>query len=116
MSGTVTLQFNPFTLQTCVSSQLQSVGELCPDQDHCTVHCMSNTIKFSVKKEFTTENKDKESVNDKRQKMKNKVVEWLKSTLALPEYADNFISNGFDRFDAITSMTKDDLKEGGVKI
>eukprot|EP01083_Nonionella_stella_P311870 1113410_1 len=48
----VTLHFNPFTLKTCVSSQLQSVGELCPDQDHCTVHCMSSTVKYSIKKQL----------------------------------------------------------------
>eukprot|EP01083_Nonionella_stella_P039353 107035_1 len=48
----VTLNFNPYTLKTCISSQLQSVGELCPDQDHCTVHCMSSTVKYSIKKQF----------------------------------------------------------------
>jgi len=48
-NGSVTLNFNPFTLKTCISSQLQSVGELCPDQDFCTVHCMSGTVKYSLK-------------------------------------------------------------------
>ena len=49
MAGSVTLKFNPFTLKTCISSQLQAVGELWPDQDFCTVKCLGSTVQYSLK-------------------------------------------------------------------
>ena len=50
-SQQITLNFNPFTLKTSVSSQLQAVGELCPNQDFCTVHCMGGTVRYGLNPE-----------------------------------------------------------------
>merc|ERR1719229_730048 len=36
---------------TSVSSQLQAVGELCPNQDFCTVHCMGGTVRYGLNPE-----------------------------------------------------------------
>jgi len=50
-SQQITLNFNPFVLKTSVSSQLQAVGELCPKQDFCTVHCMGGTVRYGLNPE-----------------------------------------------------------------
>eukprot|EP00484_Ammonia_sp_Unknown_P024491 CAMPEP_0197024670 /NCGR_PEP_ID=MMETSP1384-20130603/5180_1 /TAXON_ID=29189 /ORGANISM="Ammonia sp." /LENGTH=525 /DNA_ID=CAMNT_0042453091 /DNA_START=45 /DNA_END=1619 /DNA_ORIENTATION=- len=59
-SATVKLHFNPYVLKTCVSSQLQAVGELCPNQDYCTCHCMGGTVQYSLDKEFKDANQRKD--------------------------------------------------------
>ena len=50
-----------------------------------------------------------------RIQLKREVVEWL-NMLSFHEYIDNFIQNGYDRFDAIYKMEKEDLKDIGVKM
>ena len=53
---------------------------------------------------------------DKKSEMKNKVKNWLFS-LMLNDYYDNFITNGYDRFEScILSMNKDDLTQIGIKL
>ena len=48
-SENITLKFNPADLKKCDCSQLQTVGDLCQDQNYCTVHCMGGTIRYSIK-------------------------------------------------------------------
>jgi len=51
----------------------------------------------------------------RRVEMNERVKQWLTVELSLPEYVENFMSNGYDRFDAVLSMDKADLTEIGVK-
>ena len=48
-SDRFSLSFDPTTLAACPSSQLQKVGDLCPD-GHANVHAMGGTIVYSVDK------------------------------------------------------------------
>ena len=43
------------------------------------------------------------------------VEAWLRNELSLPQYTDSFISNGYDRFDAVYEMNESDLRAMGVK-
>jgi len=45
-----------------------------------------------------------------RLKMKGEVESWLRS-LKFPEYIERFVTNGYDRFDAIYEMNENDLKK-----
>jgi len=75
-SNTVKLHFNPYTLKECISSQLQSVGELCNTQDFCTVQCMGGTVRYSVKEKFLNANFRKE----------NPTFPWLMEILTIADF------------------------------